>query len=287
VIFRRCWWLSLAVIAASSCSTPRPVHLEAAYQPVGKVCDRVHHVITCTDEGEIAVELPAAAEMVAVAISNSGRAGDCGDELMAWLRSSLAARPIDLRPRLQARIRALGTLVSADNNKWTEPAVELLGGLLIDEGKPIVHVYEEKEMISMGSQSITRWRAAVTLDELDRWVVEAFRRGFVRKVPMPNQYPQSLGDYYADLLARLFAARYAAPASEAGASGQHAFPFFVPARSRPPEPEKLGCGRTPVDLLWPDLVRVFGASPLHDRWDALPAGVINRLRHPETAPPCG
>src|SRR4029077_6968176 len=105
--------------------------------PVGEVCDRVHRVMRDTDEGRIRVELPAAADMVVIAVRSRGTALDCGNELFAWLRDSVAARPIDLRPRLEARILALGTLAAADNG-WTEPAVKLLGGLLVDDGKPIV-----------------------------------------------------------------------------------------------------------------------------------------------------
>ena len=276
----------IAATASCGCRTAPPLHLEAAYLPVGMVCDRVHDVMSCTDEGRMRVELPAAAEMVVIAASTSGPVSDCGDELLAWLRASLTARPIDLRPRLQARIQALGTLVSA-HNSWTQPGVELLGALLVDEGKPIIHAYEEKQFLGPGSQSIPGWREAVTLDDLDRWVVDAFRRGFVDKVPMPNKYSSELGDKYADLLVRLFTSRYAAPTSEARAFGLHAIPVFVPVRSRPPEPAQLGCDRTPLDLLWPDLVRSFRASPRHDRWDALPAGVVNRLRRSEAEPPCG
>jgi len=279
------WLWIAATAAAAACRSAPPLQFETAYIPVGEVCDRVHQVMRDNDEGRIYLDLPAAADMVVMATRASGSASDCGDELFAWLRDQVGARPIDLRPRLEARILALGTLAAADN-PWTEPAVKLLGSLLIDDGKPIVHAYEEKQMVDMGSLSIQGWREAVTLDALDHWVVEALRRGFVSKIPRPQQYPGSLGDWYADFLARLFAARYTAPPSRLQ-TGFHANPLAEPKRSPPPDPTRLGCGTAPLDGMWPDLVRTFRASPTHDRWDTLPAAVINRLRHPEDAPPCG
>jgi len=274
-----------AAAAASACSAP-PLHLEASYIPVSEVCDRVRRVMRTSDEGWIRVELPAAADMVVIAArSRRGSALDCGNELFAWLRDSVGARPIDLRPRLQARILALGTLAAADN-EWTEPAVKLLGGLLVDEGKPIVNTYVGKEMDDMGSLSRPIWHEAVTLDDLDRWVVEALRRGFVEKVPRPNQWPSRLGDWYADFLVRLYAARYTTPSTQQQ-TGYHVLPFFEPAHSPPPDAAWLGCGTDPLDLLWPDLVRAFRVSSQHDRWDKLPAALINHLRHPADAGPCG
>ena len=164
--------------------------------------------------------------------------------------------------------------------------MELLGGLLLDEGKPTVHLVEERSFLGPGSQSVSAgWREGVSLDDLDRWVAGAIRRGQADKAPIPGKLGNALGDKYSDLLARVFTARYAAPASEAPA--RHMLPIVgTPARSPPPEPARLGCGTTPLDLLWPDLVRAFRVSPQHDRWDALPGVVGNRLRGPEAAPPC-
>ena len=216
------WRLALAAVAASGCSNPPPLHLETAYFPVGKVCDCVHEVMRKPTKVGSGSSSPAAAEMLLVA-AGSGRASDCGDELLAWLRPPVAARPIELRPRLQARIAALGTLAAAAN-QWTEPAAELLLGLLADEGKPIVHHHEEKQFLGSDPSRCRGWRVAVSLDAFDRWVVGALRRGFVDKVPRPNQWPNNLGDKYADVLARLFAARYAAPPSqgaERAATGAH------------------------------------------------------------------
>jgi len=280
------WWRGVAAAAAASACAAPPLHVEASYIPVSEVCDRVHRVMRDTDEGRIRVELPAAAEMVVITAREYRYRGlDCGNDLMAWLAASVGARPIDLRPRLQARVQALGTLAAADN-AWTEPAVKLLGGLLVDEGKPIVNTYVEKEMIDMGSLSRPVWREAVTLDDLDLWVVEALRRGFVDKVPRPNQSPSRLGDWYADFLVRLYSVRYATPSTQQQ-TGYHLLPFIEAARSPPPDARWLGCGTDPLDLLWPDLVRAFRVSSQHDRWDKLPAALITHLRHPADAPTCG
>jgi hypothetical protein len=281
----RRWWLGLAAVAAGGCrSAPPPIHLEAAYVPVGKVCDRVHDVMRSTDEGWIAVELPAVAEMVVIVDEDSGRTGDCGGELLAWLRAAVAARPIDLRPRLEARVRALGSFVAAGGH-WSGSAAESLYALLIDQGKPIGHVYEARQFLGPGSLSVPGWRAAVSLDDLDSWVAASLRRGYAQKVPMPTRSGNEQGDKYADTLVRLFAARYGTPGT--GEAGHLVSPFFQPAHARPPEPAELGCGRSALDRLWPDLVRVFRASPLDERWTPLPAAIINRLRHPEPTSPCG
>ena len=134
---------------------------------------------------------PAAAEMLLVA-AGSGRASDCGDELLAWLRPPVAARPIELRPRLQARIAALGTLAAAAN-QWTEPAAELLLGLLADEGKPIVHHHEEKQFLGPGSQSVPGVAGsslARCVRSLGRWRASPWLRGQGAEAQSGGQQPR-------------------------------------------------------------------------------------------------
>src|SRR6185369_17143961 len=80
------------------------------------VCRRVHAVMASRDEGLLAFELPAVAELVLRTAETRGRDA-CGDELLAWLRGQLDARPIDLRPRLEARVRALGSFI-ASHRSW-------------------------------------------------------------------------------------------------------------------------------------------------------------------------
>jgi hypothetical protein len=283
----------IAVVAAgvAGCRTGAPaIEFEASDLPYDLVCDRVRDVLASKDEGYIRVELPAVAEMVATAQSTSGPVSDCGDQLLAWNRAALAARPIDLRPRLEARILALGPLIGVGMNyKWTDAATDVLGGLLLDAGKPTVHLLEERTFLGPGSQRVrTGYREIVSLDQLDRWAAAALRRGYGDKVFMTGSLGSSVHDKYRDLLARLFAARYAEPARSRWESpALHAFPFVgTPVRSPPPPPEKLGCGSSALDALWPDLVRAFRAAPKHALWDTLPAPIADRLRGPEGAPPC-
>jgi hypothetical protein len=281
--------IAVAAAGVVGCRTGAPaVELEASDLPYDLICDRVRDVMASKDEGYIRVELPAAAEMVATAVSTSGPVSDCGDSLLGWIRAALAARPIDLRPRLEARILALGPLIGA-NNHWTDPATELLAGLLLDTGKPEVHVREERTFLGPGSQSVrTGYREVVSLDQLDRWVAAALRRGYGDKVFMTGALGSSVADKYRDLLARLYAARYAEPARPRWEQTTlHMFPIqSTPLRATPPAPQKLGCGRGALDVLWPDLVRAFRAAPRHALWDTLPAGVADRLRGSEGAPPC-
>jgi hypothetical protein len=281
--------VTVAAAGVAGCRTGAPaIEFEASDLPYGLICDRARDVMASKDEGYIRAELPATAEMVATAVSTSGPVSDCGDQLLAWIRAGLAARPIDLRPRLEARVAALGPLIAA-NNQWTDPATDVLGGLLLDAGKPEVHLVEQRTFLGPGSQSVrTGYSEIVSLDALDHWVAVALRRGYGDKAFMTGSLGSSLGDKYRDLLARLFAARYAEPArSRWEGPALHAFPFLgTPVRSPPPAPEKLGCGRGALDILWPDLVRAFRAAPRHALWDTLPAGVADRLRGPDGAPPC-
>jgi hypothetical protein len=292
-------WTKIAVASAAmaigACRTAAPVGAneiadEANVHDFGLVCDRVHDMLRERDEGRISLELPAIAVMVERAVHTSGPVSDCGGEMVAWIRAVLDQRPIDLRPRLEARIAALGVLLSADNH-WRRPIMETLAGLLLDAGTPTAHMVEQRTFLGPGSQSVrTGWSEVVSMDDMDRWVALALRRGYAEKVFVLGKNASLLEDDYADLLARLFAARYAAPASAGSAhrvvpAGRIVWPLPLgkSSRSAPPEPEHLGCGRAPLDLLWPDLVSAFRAAPLSSRWAAVPAPLVERAR---VASPC-
>lgn len=283
-------WKKIAVASAAmaigACRTAavpgaNEIEHEADLHDFGLVCDRVHDMIGERDEGRISLELPAIAVMVERAVPVSGPVSECGGEMIAWIRAVLDQRPVDLRPRLEARIAALGVLLTADNH-WRRPIMETLARLLLDAGTPTAHMVEQRSFLGPGSQSVrTGWREVVSMDDMDLWVALALRRGNARRVFVLGNSASLLEDDYADLLARLFAARYAAPASEG--SAYRMFPVGKPSRSAPPEPQRLGCGRAPLDLLWPDLVRAFRAAPLNARWAALPALLVDRAR---VASPC-
>lgn len=231
------------------------------------------------DEGRIGLELPATAMMV---VQASGPVSGCGGEMVAWIRAVLDQRPLDLRPRLKARIAALGVLLSADNH-WRRPIMETFTGLLLDAGTTTAHRIQQRTFLGPGYQSVPMgWTEVVSMDDMDRWVALALRHGNVERAFVLGKNA-SFEDDYADLLARLFIARYAAPASEG--SAHKVFPVGKPkpSRSAPPEPEHLGCGRGPLDLLWPDLVRAFRAAPLNARWAGVPVPLMERARE---ASPC-
>jgi hypothetical protein len=255
------------------------IESETRFDDDALVCRRVHAVTASRDEGLLAFELPAVAELVVRTSDTYGR-NACGDQLLAWLRGQLDARPIDLRPRLEARVRALGPFI-ASHERWRGVALGIIDRLLLDGSEPVLHLRERFTYPGPGPWKFsTGWRPIVSSDALDGWAVSALVRGTPQDGFWADRRGPTSGDEYVDLIVRLFSRRYAEPPPPRAATLYlMALPVYKRAiHSPPPAPSKLGCRSTPFDVLWPDLVRAYRTWPDYPRWASLSPGVREQLR---------
>jgi len=238
-------------------------------------CDRVEDALSESDEGRRRLDLPNAAEAVVL----SGAAGPCGDQLLTWLTQELETRPLDLRPRLESRIVALGRFLLVRDERRSR-ALSTLGKLLLDPGQPILHQVEQVTYLGPGSQTASLgWYDIVTLETLEHWVAFTLAHENARRFYHLGGHPKDASDdAYRDLLIRYFTAGY----------GPHPKAAVQPVRLNhrgmlfgvhlaPPTPEKLGRGQSSFDLLWVDLVEAFRSSPDDTGWQSLPPELQSQL----------
>lgn len=276
----RQWFTVAVLLVAPGCRTGRPsdVALETAFDDGDLVCDRVRAVMTSKDEGFLAFELPAVAEIVNRTRGASGPVADCGAQLLAWLCGQLDARPVDLRPRLEARVAALAPFIGSGGRR-REAALGALDRLLLDGQRPVTHMREDFTFLGPGSaQKVSLgMKFIVSGDALDRWAVAALLRGSGPQADSVGWRSPGdrLGDDYIDLLVRLYAQRYRAglPPQEPHLFGRQPWQFREP----PPLPEQLGCGEAPLDYLWPEVQRAHRMRPDDPRWERLTPEVRAQL----------
>jgi hypothetical protein len=240
-------------------------------------CDRVEAALSASDEGERSVDLPAAAEAV-VRTAGTGSA-TCGEKLLGWLTRELETRPLDVRPRLESRIVALGHFLLA-REEWRKRAIDTFGRLLLDPGRPVLHQVENVTYLGPGSQSMSLgWVNVVSLAEMQRWVAFALAQESARRVYALGGRPNFDSDAaYRDLLIRYFTAGYTErPKSPSALTSLGPGGLSFDARAIPPAPEQLGRGQSPFDLLWVDLVEAFRAAPEDASWQALPPELRSQL----------
>jgi hypothetical protein len=210
-------------------------------------------------------DLPGVALLLVRTHGSSGPIDICGDELLAWIRRALEARPTDLRPRLDAQVAALGPFLASTRPDWRRQALALLAAILLDDSPRRIHCRLGRVPTDMGSQSFVQsWTAIVTSEELDRTATTALLQGYLHR---------EIDDDYADLLGRLFAIRF----SDSFGAHQTLCPFAQAIATSPPDPNRVGDGRDALDLLWADLGRAFRHAPEHPRWKPLPATLRLRL----------
>jgi hypothetical protein len=270
----------VAVALVSGCRTGRSadIDLETAFDDHDRVCDRVHAVMGSKDEGFIAYELPAVAEIVQRTKGASGVVEACGKELLAWLQGQLAARPLDLRPRLEARVAALGPFIGA-GGRGREAALATLDQLLLDGPPPTTHTREHFDFPGPGSQKVSvGWYYVVSGDSLDRWAAAALLKGSAPQADSVGWQSERVQDDYLALLVRLFAQRYRLEPPRPPTFTLHRLARAF--RSPPPLPGQLGCGEAPLDLLWPELVRAHRLRPDDPRWEQLTGEVREQLQGP-------
>ncbi len=86
---------------------------------------------------------------------------------------------------------------------------------------------------------------------------------------------REIDDAYSDLLARLFIRRSSAAVALDAIGG-----FGRDVVTPPLDANRVGDGRSALDLVWPDLGRAFRRAPDHPRWASLSPTL--RLRLSET-----
>jgi hypothetical protein len=272
------WWcrfvfllgMTLVTQACAHHSDEEIVDQEASFSDAGLVCDRVHDVMKAKPPARVYADLPSVALLLARTQGTSGLIDTCGDELLAWIRRALEARPIDLRPRLDAQVAALGSFLASARADWRRQALPLLAAILLDDSPRRIHCRLGRIPTDMGSQSLVNgWTAIVTSEELDRTATTALVQGYLHR---------EMDDDYADLLSRFFARRF----SDSFVGRQPVCPFALAVTTPPPDPDRVGNGRDALDLLWADLGRAFRHVPEHPRWKPLPATL--RLRLAEDRP---
>ena len=212
-----------------------------------------------------AADLPGVALLLVRTDGTSRPIDTCGDELLAWIRRGLEARPIDLRPRLDAQVAALGSFLASTRSDWRRQALTLLSAILLDDSPRRIHCRLGRVPTDMGSQRfVNNWTAITRSGELDRTAATALVQGYLHR---------EIDDDYADLLGRLFASRF----SDSFVGHQTACPSSLAVVTPPPDPNQVGNGREALDLLWADLGRAFRHAPEHPRWKPLPATLRLRL----------
>lgn len=264
--------LVLMLPACHRLSEGELVDRERSYRDASMVCGRVHDLMKASEPGRIYADLPGVAHLVERTYSTSGPIQDCGNALLAWIERAVAARPLDLRPRLVAQVTALGPFVAS--GPWHIRARELLAGLLLDRSPRQMHWREEFHYLGPGSQRVSAGHSAIVgLDEIDQAAAEALAHGYVRR---------AIDDGYADFLAEFFARRFAEaqPRSVLPDIGMPA--SLVAPWWPPPDPDRVGEGHGVLDMLWRDLGRAYRRDPTHPRWQPLPATL--RLRLSEQRP---
>ena len=256
--------MTLVTPACAHHSDEEIVDQEPSFSDAGLVCDRVHDVMKAKRPALVYADLPGVALLLVRTHGTSGPIDTCGDELLAWIRRALEARPIDLLPRLDAQVAALGSFLASTRSDWRRQALTLLAAILLDGSPRQIHCRSGRFPTDMGSQGFTNsWTAIVTPEGLDSTATAALVQGYMHR---------EIDDDYADLLGRLFASWL----SKSFVGHQMVCPFGLSAATPPSDPNRVGNGRDALDLLWADLGRAFRRAPEHPRWKPLPA--ILRLR---------
>ena len=267
------WWCRLVFLLGMTLVTQACAHhtdeeivdQETTFSDAGLVCDRVHDVMKAKPPARVYADLPGVALLLVRAHGASVPIDTCGHELLAWIRRALEARPIDLRPRLDAQVEALGAFLASTRSDWRRQALTLLAAILLDESPRRIHCRLGRVPTDMGSQSFVKsWTPILTSEELDRTATTALVQGYLHR---------EIDDGYADLLGQLFASRF----SVSFGGHQTVCPLAPAVATFPPDPNRVGNGRDALDLLWADLGRAFRQAPEHPRWKPLPATLRLRL----------
>ena len=254
-----------SVLVAPACghlSDAEIVDRERAFSDSGLVCDRVHDVMKASAPGRAYADLPGVALLVARTYEGSGQIELCGDELLTWMRGAIETRPLDIRPRLEAQAVALGPFVASE--RWHGQALSLLDALLLGGGPRQLRWRENWNYLGPGSQKVAGASTPiVSSQDLDRAAATALVHGYLNR---------EIDDAYADLLARLFIRRSSAAVALDAIGG-----FGRDVVTPPLDANRVGDGRSALDLVWPDLGRAFRRAPDHPRWASLSPTLRLRL----------